>query len=43
MAKHISALSRATFLIDGCGNITKAWLKVSVKDHVEEVLAACAS
>ena len=33
-------IERATFLIDEEGRIARAWRKVSVKGHAEEVLAA---
>ncbi len=33
-------MDRATFLIDGTGNILKSWRKVKVPGHVEDVLAA---
>jgi peroxiredoxin Q/BCP len=33
-------IDRSTFLIDGSGTIQKAWRKVKVPGHVEEVLAA---
>ena len=33
-------IDRSTFLIDGAGTIRKAWRKVQVPGHVEEVLAA---
>jgi len=33
-------IDRSTFLIDGDGTIRKAWRKVKVPGHVEEVLAA---
>jgi peroxiredoxin Q/BCP len=33
-------VERATFLIGRDGRITRAWRKVKVKGHVEEVLAA---
>jgi peroxiredoxin Q/BCP len=33
-------IERATFLIDADGTIAKAWRKVSVAGHAEEVLAA---
>ncbi|MBN9564744.1 MAG: thioredoxin-dependent thiol peroxidase [Alphaproteobacteria bacterium] len=32
-------IERATFLIDENGNILKIWRKVSVKGHVEDVMA----
>jgi peroxiredoxin Q/BCP len=33
-------IERATFLIDGAGLVRRVWRKVSVKGHVEAVLAA---
>ena len=33
-------IERATFLVDGTGKIARAWPKVTVKGHVNEVLAA---
>jgi peroxiredoxin Q/BCP len=33
-------VERATFLIDGGGTIRRAWRKVKVPGHVDEVLAA---
>ena len=36
-------VERATFLIDENGKIARAWHKVRVKGHVEEVLAAAES
>ena len=33
-------IERATFLIDGAGNIARVWHKVKVPGHVAEVLAA---
>ena len=33
-------IERATFLIDGAGRVAKAWRKVSVPGHAQEVLAA---
>lgn len=33
-------IDRSTFLIDGKGKIVRAWRKVKVPGHVEEVLAA---
>lgn len=38
--KTSMGIERATFLIDGRGNIARVWHKVSVKGHVDEVLAA---
>ncbi len=35
-------LTRATFLIDETGVVSRVWPKVKVKGHVEEVLAAIA-
>ena len=36
-------VERATFLIDAKGKIARAWRKVRVRGHVEEVLAAAKS
>jgi peroxiredoxin Q/BCP len=33
-------IERATFLIDGSGTIRRAWRKVKVPGHVDEVLEA---
>ncbi|MBL27480.1 MAG: thioredoxin-dependent thiol peroxidase [Rhodospirillaceae bacterium] len=33
-------IERATFLIDGAGKVSRAWRKVKVPGHVDEVLAA---
>ncbi len=33
-------IERSTFLIDGIGKVARAWLKVKVPGHVEEVLQA---
>ncbi|MBF0471360.1 MAG: peroxiredoxin [Gammaproteobacteria bacterium] len=33
-------IERSTFLFDGSGKLVKAWRKVKVKGHVDEVLAA---
>ncbi|VDC33044.1 peroxiredoxin [Pseudogemmobacter humi] len=38
--KTYMGITRATFLIDGEGRIARAWPKVSVKGHAEEVLEA---
>ncbi|MGB8812580.1 MAG: peroxiredoxin [Paracoccaceae bacterium] len=38
--KTYMGIERATFLIDGAGNIAKAWRKVTVAGHVDAVLAA---
>ncbi|ROU04152.1 thioredoxin-dependent thiol peroxidase [Histidinibacterium lentulum] len=38
--KTYMGIERATFLIDGDGRIARAWRKVSVPGHVEEVLEA---
>jgi thioredoxin-dependent peroxiredoxin len=38
--KTYMGIQRSTFVIDGAGNISKVWRKVSVKGHVEAVLAA---
>jgi len=36
-------IERATFLIDGAGKVARAWRKVKVPGHVDEVLAAVKS
>ncbi len=38
--KTYFGIERATFLVDASGNIARAWPKVTVKGHVDEVLAA---
>ncbi|MFN4099927.1 MAG: thioredoxin-dependent thiol peroxidase [Pararhodobacter sp.] len=38
--KTFMGITRATFLIDGQGNVARIWPKVSVKGHAEEVLEA---
>ena len=38
--KTYMGIERSTFLIDGKGHIAQIWRKVSVKGHVEDVLAA---
>ncbi|HTU71229.1 MAG TPA: peroxiredoxin [Candidatus Baltobacteraceae bacterium] len=38
--KKSLGVQRATFLIDGNGVIVKAWPKVKVDDHADEVLAS---
>jgi peroxiredoxin Q/BCP len=38
--KEVEGTIRSTFLIDKAGKVAKAWPKVSVKGHVDEVLAA---
>ena len=38
--KTIDGIIRSTFVIDGNGVIARAWPKVSVKGHADEVLAA---
>lgn len=38
--KSYMGIERATFLVDSTGQISRAWQKVTVKGHVEEVLAA---
>ncbi|CAC9438376.1 Thiol peroxidase, Bcp-type (EC, partial [uncultured Gammaproteobacteria bacterium] len=40
MGREYMGIVRSTFLIDAKGNILKAWDKVKVKGHVEEVLQA---
>jgi peroxiredoxin Q/BCP len=38
--KKYMGIERSTFLIDGTGKVARAWLKVKVPGHVDEVLAA---
>jgi peroxiredoxin Q/BCP len=38
--RKFMGIVRSTFLIDGKGKLLKVWPKVSVKGHVDEVLAA---
>ncbi|WP_228242097.1 peroxiredoxin [Porphyrobacter sp. GA68] len=38
--KTYKGMSRTTFLVDGAGRIVRTWLKVKVKGHAAEVLAA---
>lgn len=38
--KAYMGIERSTFLIDAAGNLAQAWRKVSVKGHVDQVLAA---
>lgn len=38
--KTYMGIERATFLIDGAGQIARVWRKVKVEGHTEEVLAA---
>jgi peroxiredoxin Q/BCP len=38
--KSFWGILRATFLIDGTGNVAQIWPKVSVKGHAQEVLDA---
>ncbi|MGI3167951.1 peroxiredoxin [Pseudooceanicola sp. C21-150M6] len=38
--KTFMGITRATFLIDGSGQIVRSWPKVKVDGHAEEVLAA---
>ena len=38
--KSFMGVERSTFLIDGAGTVVRAWLKVKVPGHVEDVLAA---
>jgi hypothetical protein len=40
--KKYMGIERSTFLIDGEGKIARAWHKVKVPGHAEEVLEACA-
>lgn len=39
MGREFMGIVRSTFLIDGKGKIKKIWSPVSVKGHVDEVLA----
>ena len=41
--KKYMGVERSTFLIDGKGKIAKAWRKVKVPGHADEVLAAAKS
>lgn len=41
--KQVQGIERSTFLIDQQGVLRNIWRKVSVKDHVAEVLAAAQS
>ena len=38
--KTSMGIERATFLIDGAGQVARVWRKVKVKGHVDEVLEA---
>ena len=38
--KTYMGIERSTFLVDGAGLLARVWRKVSVKGHVDEVLAA---
>ena len=38
--KTYMGIERSTFLIDGTGTVAVAWPKVTVKGHVDAVLAA---
>jgi len=38
--KSFMGIERSTFLIDGTGTVVRAWRKVKVPGHVEDVLAA---
>ena len=38
--KSYMGIERSTFLVDASGNIAQVWRKVSVKGHVDAVLAA---
>ena len=38
--KTYFGIERSTFLVDGAGNLAQVWHKVSVKGHVDDVLAA---
>ena len=35
--REYMGIERSTFLIDTAGNLIKAWRKVRVKNHIEEV------
>ena len=37
--KKFFGINRSTFIIDANGNILHSWLKVKIKDHVEEVIS----
>lgn len=37
--KQVRGIERSTFIIDPHGTLQRAWRKVSVKDHVREVLS----
>ncbi len=41
--REYMGIERATFLIDGAGDVRRVWRKVSVKSHAAEVLAAVQS
>jgi thioredoxin-dependent peroxiredoxin len=41
--KQVRGIERSTFLIDPTGRLVKIWRKVSVKEHVKEVLGAIKS
>lgn len=38
--KTYMGIERSTFVVDGAGKVAKVWRKVSVKGHVDAVLAA---
>ena len=38
--KEMQGILRSTFLIDANGVLVRAWPKVSVKGHVDDVIAA---
>jgi peroxiredoxin Q/BCP len=38
--RALGVTARSTFLIDGSGQITKVWPKVSVDEHAEDILAS---
>jgi peroxiredoxin Q/BCP len=38
--RHFMGIDRSTFLVDADGIVSRVWRKVSVPDHVDEVLAA---
>lgn len=39
--KEYLGIERSSFLIDADGKLARSWRKVSVKDHVADVLTAC--
>ena len=38
--KSFMGIERSTFLIDAAGTVVRAWRKVKVPGHVDDVLAA---